>query len=161
MEIIDNVLPSHIFESLYSIITGPDFPWYYQSSVSYKGDGNFQFTHQLCNRDGVRSNADILFDELYSFLGVKQLMRSKINLLYRTKKIKEFDMHIDLGSDVEPYTTAIFYLNTNDGYTLFDDGTKVNSVKNRLIKFDGYTSHTGSTHTSDDNFRLVLNINYR
>ena len=88
-------------------------------------------------------------------------MRSKINLLYRTNKIKIFELHNDFGLDVEPYKTAIFYFNTNNGYTLFSDGTKVNSVKNRLVQFDGYTSHTGTTHTSDERFRLVLNINYR
>lgn len=160
MKITDDVISQNVLDKIFSVITGPNFPWYLQKSIT-KDDGNFQFTHQLCTNEGVMSSLDILFDELYAFIGIKELMRSKINLLYRTNKIKIFELHNDFGLDVEPYKTAIFYFNTNNGYTLFSDGTKVDSVKNRLVQFDGYTSHTGTTHTSDERFRLVLNINYR
>ena len=51
-------------------------------------------------------------------------------------------------------------MNTNNGYTLFEDGTKVDSIANRMVVFDGNTKHTGSTHTDDDRFRFVLNINF-
>ena len=57
--------------------------------------------------------------------------------------------------------TAIFYLNTNNGYTKFQDNTiqDVNSVANRLITFDGSLQHAGCSCT-DQNVRVVLNINY-
>ena len=105
-------------------------------------------------------------------LGVKRLLRSKINLLYRTKNIHEFKpFHIDIESNWlgnQQWTTAIFYINTNNGYTLFEDGTKIESVANRIIEFDGDTRHTGSTHTiatpchkyDEGRFRVVLNINF-
>ena len=35
----------------------------------------------------------------------------------------------------------IYYINTNNGYTKLEDGTKVMSVANRLLLFDGSTSH--------------------
>ena len=162
MKITDDFVPQEIFDKLYSIIIGPWFPWYLQNnSVSFKNDGNYQFTHQLVKDDGEESKANSFFKDFYDNIGVKKLIRSKINLLHKTKKIHEFGLHNDCGIKVDPYTTDIFYLNTNNGYTLFSDGTKVNSVKNRLVQFDGYTSHTGTTHTSDERFRLVLNINYR
>ena len=56
-------------------------------------------------------------------------------------------------------TTAIFYLNTNNGYTKFKDGTKIESISNRAIYFDSDLMHFGSTCTDKD-FRFVLNINY-
>ena len=55
--------------------------------------------------------------------------------------------------------TAIFYINTNNGYTLFEDGTKVESVENRICIFPYYMKHTGTTCT-DKNQRVVININY-
>jgi hypothetical protein len=49
-------------------------------------------------------------------------------------------------------------LNSNNGYTLFDDGVKVLSVENRLVLFDCTRLHTGASCTDADD-RLVLNIN--
>ena len=53
---------------------------------------------------------------------------------------------------------AILYLNTNNGYTLLEDGTKIPSVKNKLALFDN-VSHTDVTCT-DTEERVVLNIGY-
>ena len=50
------------------------------------------------------------------------------------------------------------YLNNNNGYTFFGDD-KVYSVENRLVLFNGRTLHGGTTCTDND-LRVVLNINY-
>ena len=169
----DNVYPEKEFIKIQSKIMGSQFPWYLQESgVSVKkslgGDG-FQFTHQLRSVDGGISPYNDLFRDLYIHLGVKRLFRSKLNLTHRTDEIHEFQpLHIDLSEDNPPWTTAIFYLNTNNGYTLFEDGTKVESVANRMVEFEGHTAHTGSTHTigtpcheyDEGRFRVVLNINF-
>ena len=57
------------------------------------------------------------------------------------------------------WTTSIFYVNTNDGYTLFEDGTKVESVANRMLSFPANMRHTGTTCT-DQQIRIVINFNY-
>lgn len=169
----DNVFSKEEFNKIQSKIMGSQFPWYLQESgvsanVKEGGDG-FQFTHQLRNVDGGTSPYNDLFRNLYIRLGVKRLFRSKLNLLYRTDEIHEFQpLHIDLNEDNPPWTTAIFYINTNNGYTLFEDGTKVESVANRIVEFEGHTAHTGSTHTfgtpcheyDEGRFRVVLNINF-
>ena len=67
-------------------------------------------------------------------------------------------MHIDFG-DVTGYKTAIYYVNSNDGYTKFETGEIVESVGNRLVIFDGRTKHCGSTHTNQK-YRIVINFNY-
>ena len=56
-------------------------------------------------------------------------------------------------------TTAIFYLNTNNGFTEFKDGDIINSVRNRLIMFPANTSHR-AVGQSDVNQRIVLNFNF-
>ena len=60
---------------------------------------------------------------------------------------------------VEGWYTSIFYLNTNNGYTYFEDGSKVKSIANRFVIFPCYMSHGGASCTDNDN-RVVLNINY-
>ena len=50
-------------------------------------------------------------------------------------------------------------MNTNNGYTRFEDGTKVESVANRMVTFPNQMMHTGTT-TTDSEYRLVINLNY-
>ena len=72
------------------------------------------------------------------------------------------DRHLAYGLHVDTRwpgaTTAILYLNTNDGYTLFEDGRQVARVANRLVLFDASLRHTGVSCT-DAPERLVLNLN--
>ena len=50
-------------------------------------------------------------------------------------------------------------MNTNNGYTIFEDGTKVESVANRMITFPANLKHTGTSCT-DQQVRIVINFDY-
>ena len=82
----------------------------------------------------------------------------KANLRPRTTQGVLSDYHVDMSLNQQ---TAIFYLNTNNGYTKFQDETlqDVPSVANRLLTFYGALKHCGCSAT-DSNYRIVLNINY-
>ena len=60
---------------------------------------------------------------------------------------------------VKDMTTGIYYLNTCNGYTEFEDGTIVNSVANRFVSFPAFTKHRGVSQT-DTKTRIVINFNY-
>ena len=79
-------------------------------------------------------------------------------------KVIEHGFHHDVtDSEFHPIKdhmkTSIFYMNTCDGYTKFEDGTVVESVANRFVTFPNHTEHTGTT-TSNSDYRLVINFNY-
>ena len=40
-----------------------------------------------------------------------------------------------LHEKIKYWTTSILYMNTNNGYTIFENGDKVESVENRLVTF--------------------------
>ena len=56
--------------------------------------------------------------------------------------------------------TAIFYINTTNGYTEFESGVRVSSVANRVCIFNSNLNHRGVTHTEGDQQRIVVNFNY-
>ena len=56
--------------------------------------------------------------------------------------------------------TAVFYINTNDGYTEFENGVRVSSVANRVCIFDSNLNHRGTTHSEGGHQRVVVNFNY-
>ena len=93
-------------------------------------------------------------------LGIVSLVRAKFNLLHRTDDIIEHQPHIDIPNPPDNLKTAILYLNTNNGYTKFEDGNKVLSEENRLVIFDGKLKHWGSTNSCSEPYRIVFNLNY-
>lgn len=86
-----------------------------------------------------------------------QITRIKANFYPHTDVVKEHIPHVD--NTGFRCRGALFCLNTCDGYTGFADGTKVESVENRLILFDSLEEHF-STSTSNAQARLNVNINY-
>ena len=93
------------------------------------------------------------FKELANF---KTMIRIKINAYPYTNSIKEHKKHIDFNYE---NIGAVFSLNTCDGYTKFSDGTKVESVANRIVFFDASKYHQ-STTTSNAKLRYNINFNF-
>ena len=85
-------------------------------------------------------------------LGISALYRIKLNLQPRLPEPFTYMFHSDLSHDFEEdiashWTTAILYINTNNGFTEFEDGVKVESVANRLVMFPSNFKHRGITQT--------------
>ena len=156
MKVIDNFLGEDEFKTLRTYIASTEFPWYFGKIVTGKKSVSAQFVHTFYVNDTPTSTwPHISF--LRRRLNIASLIRIKVNLNPRTETVQvhKDSFHIDYP-DV---TTAVFYLNTCDGYTLFEDGFKVNSVENRIVIFDSNTKHTGTSCTNEAG-RLVMNINY-
>ena len=86
----------------------------------------------------------------------KEIFRIKINLTMRTEKLFNHVYHIDLPNKC---TTAIFYVNSNNGKTIFKQGDEVDSVANRMVVFNSDLEHAATSHT-DEKTRVVINFNY-
>ena len=143
---------------------GTNFPWFYNDAIDYDDDGKSQFVHIMYNEGKQNSEFFPLIIPIIEKLDSWILLSAKINSLGRTESIVENSMHIDLMNksylNTNPFKTAIFYLNDNNGYTKFETGEKVTSEKNKLIVFDGNKSHTGTSNSCEAKRRVILNINY-
>ena len=154
----DNFLDAEKFENIHASFNPKFIPWSYQEVVheteSLVPDiDNFQFSYTILPDTIFYGCLIPLFDKM----DMDVHFRLKINLNPKAHKVFEHGYHIDINI---PSKTAIFYLNTNDGYTAFETGEKVESVANRLVVFDSHIKHTGTTCTNQK-ARLVLNINYK
>ena len=164
MKVIDNFLPSYSFKQIQNVLLGDKkLNWFYNDFKVIEGDGHYQFTHDFFNvrHGGVLSPHYLLCDTIQSKLGVRHLDRIKANLTPKTFFHRRSGFHIDLNPN-DPYqhtTTAILYLNTNNGWTRFKKGGKVKSVENRVVIFDSNLEHAGVTQT-DEKRRVVINFNY-
>ena len=167
IDIKDNFLPIREFEQMHSELMAWNFPWYTSKVVNdsdQNAGNNMQFTHLFYER---YSPVDDTINILHPVLRVIQpisIFKIKANIMPNQGKVIEHGFHHDVtDSEFHPIKdhmkTSIFYMNTCDGYTKFEDGTVVESVANRFVTFPNHTEHTGTT-TSNSDYRLVINFNY-
>jgi len=146
----------HLFDLL---LSNGLFPLFYNCGVGYKGEKDFYFFHNIFDATrgwvGVESGIDAIMPILKK-MDIKALLRIKINFFTKTEKIQKHSPHIDFPYECK---TALFYVNDNDGYTGFADGTKIPSKGNSLVHFDAGIPHYSTTCT-DENLRCNINFNY-
>ena len=160
IKIQDNYLSEQDHQTLYDGVTSPYFPFFFNSFKSFESDSNlenFQLIHIFYKALSITSNSFKLLTPLLKKLNPKGLVRIKLNLNPYSQKLIVGTYHQDTDFKCKG---AIYYLNTNNGYTLFKKGEKkVKSFKNRIIFFDADEYHLG-TNSTDCKNRLVLNFNY-
>ena len=159
----DNFLSIEHFQLLNIIPLQHDFFWCWNSVLPQEDfvsneKYNRQLVHWFYPKKGPFKDYYEVFKLIPDQLGAKEVIRMKLNCNYPTDEIMDHGFHIDTE---ENSNTSIFYLNTNNGYTKFEDnGEIVKSVENRMITFDSSRRHSGSSCTDEYN-RLVLNINWK
>jgi hypothetical protein len=161
-EVIDNFLDDVSFNVIKNVMSSPSFPWYYNDAVitdELTGLNQYQLTHSFFIDHKVVSDYFDLLNPLITKINPISLMRIKANLNPRTEERFVHGYHSDYLTAPKNQKTAVYYLNNNDGVTIFEDGTTIDSLENRLLVFDTPLLHTGTTCT-DVNRRMVINLNY-
>jgi len=164
-EIIDDVLPQDKFQIIKNTIVHAEFPWYMSPFVASQEEaymmkkmndpGSSYLTHMFYTGFHVSKHC-FIFSELLRKLDVKSLIRIKGNLYPSTEKLIHHAKHFDYDYK---HRGAILYINTNDGLTVLEDGTEVESIQNRLLLFDPSKTHNSTTCT-DDKCRINVNFNF-
>jgi len=200
IKIIDNFLPSSYINAIENLCYSEEMTWSYINNTVYGNSSSDniwekQFTHSLFYNGKPSSDHYKFFMPVMFLLekeinySIKSLLRLKINLL---TTVPDSDLlfvpHIDAG-DIEPYLSAILYLNDSDGDTIiYENNIKDRSIleredyhtylekrkktedfvikeriefkKNRIVVFDGSYLHEAKWPENHKD-RLVLNIVFR
>ena len=169
-QIIDNFLNKDDFEELKIFLMSPRSQWRFVDFIVHK-DGRDQdkdgyFVHSFTDRDPISflerftvspdyQKVNRLMDCIKKKVNYRQILRVRSSLYPRREDQKQDPFHIDYNFN---HKVCIFYVNTNNGFTLFENGEKVNSVANRLMIFDGLEKHCSVVQT-DTSARYIININ--
>jgi len=156
IKIIEDCISKDDFKNIKDMFYADSFPWYLQPGVNRTGDGYVQFCHTFYNNFNQNSQNFLILKPLIDLLNPSSIIRIKANLLTKTSEIIKHGLHTDQSFKC---TTAIFYVNTNNGFTEFENSKKILSEENKLVIFDNFTKHTGTSCT-DKNERIVINFNY-
>lgn len=163
MQIIDNLLDKKTFSELQNFVMSSDVPWHFTSGSVYQTDGDIQFYNPLYMAPNRGEHFDrICMPIMQKLEGFITLLRAKMNMSLKKDAVTKKGMHIDIDNAKQYYDvmkTSIFYFNTTNGPTFFENGDQVECVENRLITFPMGTKHCGS-YASDTERRIVLNLNW-
>ena len=164
IKVIDNLVDEQYFKKLQEQFMSSEVPWIYADNIIGEEDlrcdpkYNYQFALNIYKDFSPQSQAFEMMQPLVTHpeLGIAGLFSIKANMNLATEEIQEHGLHTD---SIFKCKTAVFFINTNNGYTLFEDGTKVESVANRIVTFPSNMEHSGTSCT-DQKRRLVINFNY-
>jgi hypothetical protein len=178
---IDNYLPPDIFKTMHGTLTGTgkysvspteiaanpwleQFDWNFGPGVVGKvitgrpEERHIYFNKTLFFSTPLSKWCNLIAAPLMQISpNVRQLQRIKANLYPRDTTFFEHAAHHD--NTWEDAKGALFMVNTCDGYTKLHDGTKINSVGNRMLFFRPHLNHS-STNTTNTHCRVTINFNY-
>ena len=173
IKIIDNFLDKDTNKKFNSILTGNKFNWHICKEMVEGDDSNWFFYHTGIEH-GKKATSEFVYEQIflplingvfycrfmpskYKLLQPDELCyRAKINYYPLNERFKKSMWHKDFHYE---HMVAIYYVNSNNGYTELKDKGKIESVENRLVIFPGDIEHRAIGHT-DTNARLNINLNY-
>ena len=163
IKIENDFLPQEKFDKIQEfMLKNLSIPWFYADRIVNGEEDKFQFIHIFYDQHQPHQFMNELAP-IMNKINPFSVMRVKANLLTRTPENVENRFHVDINPMEEErlklWTTSIFYVNTNNGYTKFENGTKVESVANRMVTFPANMKHSGASCT-DTRIRVIINFNY-
>ena len=160
IKIIDDFLPEEEFLNIKNLMESREFPWYFNRSKIFIGDNKGQHVHVFFKHGQRNSEYLEMWNNFMRKIEATKCYRIKANMTLKSSSqiADDTEWHIDDQGDA--LKTAVFYINSNDGYTELESGVRVGSVANRACIFDSTLKHRGVGHTSPDHHRIVVNFNY-
>jgi len=169
-ETFPNFLSKDAHKYLHDKMCGPgsadDFYWLYSPKVANEinpNDEEFFFGHTLYHSGAKEWKAHVspFYDNLAApILGAfrfEWIFRIRCNLYTNTGGQQKHEFHRDVDFD---HNVLIYSLNTNNGYTEFEDGEIIESVANQAVIFNGRRKHRSVTQT-DSKIRVNVNIVFK
>ena len=166
VQIYNNFLDQEVFLEIKKFIMSPRCQWRYVNYIAHKDgrdndkDGYFVHSFKDCHpqtfEDRYPESPHFpLIAKILDKIKYQNILRIRSSLYPRRDVQKPDPFHIDYNF---PHKVCIFYVNTNNGYTMFENGEKIPSVENQLATFDGNEKHCSVVQT-DTSARYIVNIN--
>ena len=159
VETFEKFLHDDDFFPLRDRLLSEDFSWFHiekQLALDTQLYTDF-FTHSIYYNHEINSNCYHLITPFLKKMNIRAIIAIRVNLVTIKHERVIGNFHTDYR--YQDSKTAIYYLNTNNGYTEFEDGTKIDCEENKLVVFNTQLKHRIVSQT-DKTKRVVINFNY-
>ena len=160
MKVIYSVLKKEEHENIENKFISNNFPWFYSAHQSSTDNNSYLFHHFYSNNQ-ITSNFYYLILPIIEIIKPVSLINIRANLVINRNKVIKSAYHYDkFNNNALDHQTLIYYVNTNNGYTEFENKNKVNCIANSMIIFKANNKHRGCSQTDSD-YKSVININFK
>jgi hypothetical protein len=157
MNIYKNFIDKNYSNKIYKTLLDDNFPWYYFPRQVAKSKKDSSFMGHTFVLDGKKNSNEIfLIEPILYKLKAKKVLNVRANLCFKKPSFNSW--HVDKFTDDLKHQTAIYYVNTNNGYTEFEN-KKIKCIQNQIVIFDADKKHRAKIQTDKD-VRVVINFNY-
>ena len=120
MKVIENFLPDEIFDKIHNLMMSNKFDWHFSDGVATHDDNeDFYFTHNFYGDEKQQSSYfELIIHPIIGRVNFNFMIRARANCYTRKTEHYQNDFHVD---QPWPHTVGLFSVNTNNGYTLFED----------------------------------------
>ena len=155
-KIINNFLKKEFFDDFKNILFSNKINWFFLPHMTQ--NDHYFFNHCFYNFYVPQSSFYLEYIEpILVKLEAKGINEVRANLQLRGTNQYQSTFHVDRPFKCK---TAILYMNTCNGYTLFEDKKiKIFSEENKILIFDSQIKHAAVSQT-DVSRRIVINFNY-
>ena len=161
MKIIKNLLSSNDLQMVQDTLMSEDFPWFYRATETTREEDGEYFTHNFIRvPQPGRSNWYYALEPILPHLNISSLIMIRANLCVNSNVALRSRFHTD--NNDPRVTTAIFYVNTNNGMTMLRTPEGIiesPAEENKIIIFPSQTHHQ-SVRQTDTKQRVVINFNF-
>lgn len=159
MKLIENYLNDQEFDKLKNVLLSEHFPWFFcEKAVNELDVSHPQFFHNFF-LDHLTSPYFSILLPILKKINPLAINRIKANSTLITSTVIETGLHPDLNIDEKGFTSALYFVNTCDGYCRIGN-EKIYSKENSMLFFNSSVIHTGTTCTNAAR-RVVINMIYR
>lgn len=160
-KVLDNFLTDQEADYIENLMVKTnDFPWFFNQGITWASNSrsscDYYFVHLFYSQYNINSNFYYLIEPIIDKLTPAAIIRIKGNLYPSFEQQIEADNHVDYEFD---HAGAIYFVNTNNGYTVLEDKIYIESKKNRLLLFQPHIRHR-SVSCTDKSARVNINFNF-
>lgn len=156
-KVINNFLSKEDFINIKNLLFSNEIAWFYLNNMVEKDNGFFNH----CFYNNFKPMSDFYFTHIISIINklkVAAIIQIRANLLLKKETQYFSKFHVDAPFKCK---TAVFYINTCNGYTILDEKLKIKikCEENKMLIFDSNVFHCAASQTDVDR-RIVINFNY-
>ena len=155
MNIYKNFLDKDQCNKINKVMLGMYFPWFYTKHQTTFKDSSFM-GHCFYQDNKINSHFYYLVEPLMNKLNPTKIINIRSALCLKRPMTSKW--HSDFKKATSKDKVAVYYVNTNNGCTIFKN-KKIKSEKNKIVIFDGNIKHKVKYQTDKDT-RIIINCNY-